>query len=43
MQQNCTIKVEFSPDETGSTSGTVLISDSDLSSPQNLIVSGQGK
>ncbi len=42
-QQHCTIQVEFAPDETGSTSGTVLISDSDPTSPQKLTVSGNGK
>jgi phospholipase C len=42
-QQNCTIQVVFSPDETGSISGTVLISDNDPSSPQKVIVSGTGK
>lgn len=42
-QQGCTIQVEFSPDETGSISGTVLISDNDSSSPQKLNVSGMGK
>jgi hypothetical protein len=42
-QQNCTIQIEFSPDETGSISGTVFISNSDPSSPQKIIVSGTGQ
>jgi hypothetical protein len=42
-QHGCTIQVEFSPDETGSISGTVYISDSDLSSPQKLLLSGTGQ
>jgi len=42
-QQTCAIEVKFSPDETGSTSGTVLISDSDPSSPQKVNASGTGK
>jgi hypothetical protein len=42
-QQNCTIQIEFSPDETGSISGTVFISDSDPSSPQKIVVSGTGQ
>lgn len=42
-QQSCTIQVEFSPDETGSISGNVYISDSDASSPQSLSLSGTGQ
>ena len=42
-QQTCAIEVKFSPDEPGSTSGTVLISDSDPTSPQKVNVSGTGK
>jgi phospholipase C len=41
--QNCAVQVEFSPDETGSTSGTLFISDSDPNSPQELALSGSGK
>jgi phospholipase C len=42
-QHSCTIQIKFSPDETGSISGTVFISDSDPSSPQKLVVSGTGQ
>ena len=42
-QQSCTIQIEFSPDETGSITGNVYISDSDLASPQSLQVSGTGQ
>jgi len=42
-QQSCTIQIEFSPDETGSITGNVYISDSDLASPQSVSVSGTGK
>ncbi len=42
-QQSCTIQVKFSPDETGSISGTVLISDNDPSSPQKNNVAGTGQ
>jgi phospholipase C len=41
--QNCAVQVEFSPDETGSTGGTLFISDSDPNSPQELALSGNGK
>jgi len=41
-QQTCTIQVEFSPDEAGSITGTILISDSEPTSPQRLKVSGTG-
>jgi len=43
LQQNCTIQIEFRPDETGSISGNVFISDSDPSSPQRIVVSGTGQ
>jgi phospholipase C len=42
-QQNCTIQIEFSPDETGAISGNIYISDSDPSSPQNVKASGTGQ
>jgi len=42
-KKSCTIQVEFSPDETGSISGNVYITDSDSSSPQFLNLSGTGK
>ena len=41
--QSCTVQVEFSPDETGATSGTLFVSDSDPSSPQEAPLSGKGK
>jgi phospholipase C len=42
-QRNCTVQVKFLPDETGSISGTLLISDNDPSSPQKVNLSGTGK
>jgi hypothetical protein len=42
-QQDCTIQIEFSPDETATISGNILISDSDPDSPQTLNVSGKGQ
>jgi len=42
-QKSCMIQIEFSPDETGSISGEVYITDSDLASPQRVDVSGTGK
>jgi phospholipase C len=42
-QQNCTIQVKFSPDEAGSISGTVYISDNDPGSPQRITLSGTGQ
>ena len=41
--QSCTVQVEFAPNETGSTAGTLFISDSDPSSPQQVPLSGTGK
>jgi phospholipase C len=41
-QQSCTIQVEFSPDETGSITGNVYVTDSDAASPQFLSLSGTG-
>lgn len=41
--KSCTVQVEFAPDETGSTTGTLFVSDSDRSSPQSLPMSGTGK
>jgi hypothetical protein len=41
--QSCTVQVKFAPDETGSTPGTLFISDSDPNSPQQLPMSGTGK
>ena len=41
--QSCTVQVEFAPNETGSTTGTLFISDSDPSSPQQVPLSGTGK
>jgi hypothetical protein len=41
--QSCALQVEFSPDETGATTGTMFVSDSDASSPQALPLSGTGK
>jgi hypothetical protein len=41
--KSCSVQVEFAPDETGSTSGSLFVSDSDPSSPQQLPMSGTGK
>lgn len=41
--QSCTIQIEFSPDETGSITGNVYVTDSDVSSPQFVSVSGTGQ
>jgi phospholipase C len=41
--QSCAIQVEFAPDETGSATGTLYVSDSDRSSPQSLPMTGTGK
>lgn len=41
--KSCAVEVEFSPDETGATTGTLFIADTDQSSPQQLPMSGTGK
>jgi len=41
--KSCTIQVEFAPDETGTTTGTVYISDEDRASPQKVSLGGTGK
>ena len=41
--KSCAVQVEFTPDETGSTTGTLFVSDNDLSSPQQAPMSGKGK
>lgn len=41
--KSCSVQVEFAPDETGSTSGSLFVSDNDPSSPQQLPMSGTGK
>ena len=41
--QSCTVQVEFSPDETGSIGGTLFVSNSDPSSPQEAPLTGKGK
>ncbi len=41
--KSCAVQVEFAPDETGSIAGTLFISDSDRTSPQQLPMSGTGK
>ncbi len=42
-QQSCTIQVKFSPDEAGSISGIVLISESEAWSPLRITLSGTGQ
>jgi len=41
--KSCAIEIEFSPNATGSVAGDVYISDSDVSSPQFVSVSGTGQ
>jgi phospholipase C len=40
--KSCTVQVEFAPDETGTTTGTLIVSDNDASAPQQLPMSGKG-
>jgi hypothetical protein len=41
--QSCAVQVEFAPDETGATTGTLYVSNSDASSPETIPISGIGK
>ncbi|HEV2728922.1 MAG TPA: choice-of-anchor D domain-containing protein, partial [Terriglobales bacterium] len=42
-RKSCTIQIEFSPDEAGSLTGTIFVSDDDRTSPQRVVVSGTGR
>jgi hypothetical protein len=42
VRKSCTVQVEFAPDETGTTTGTLFVSDNDASAPQQLPMSGKG-
>jgi len=40
--QSCTVQVEFQPDQSGLTDGTLFVNDSEPDSPQQLALSGTG-